>query len=175
MKTIFATPRGTTDITDDVHLWQQLESQARRILHVYGSLDNRGGGSNVPVWTPDGAVLFCRRTPGAKVPWEFQADRPDTDHFNRDYKPELARGGVEVCRLDPKTGVVQRLTSREPPVWDFRASASPDGRRIVFCRAKTGGVPGIWVADAKGRNPRHLTDGVDGKGADHPRWLPQGK
>ena len=36
MKTIFATPRGTTDITDDVHLWQQLEFQARRILHVYG-------------------------------------------------------------------------------------------------------------------------------------------
>ena len=28
------------------------------------------------------------RLPGSKVPWEFQPQRPDLDHFNRDYKPE---------------------------------------------------------------------------------------
>ncbi len=36
MSNTFATPRGTADIADDVYFWQQIESQARRILHVYG-------------------------------------------------------------------------------------------------------------------------------------------
>ena len=66
-----------------------------------------------------------------------------------------------------------RLTQSDPPVWDFRASESPDGKRIIFCRAETGGPPAIWVMDSDGRNPRKLTSGIDDKGADHPRWLPQ--
>ncbi|NOS71582.1 MAG: serine/threonine protein kinase [Verrucomicrobia bacterium] len=140
---------------------------------TYGDAQNRGGGSNVPAWTRDGQILFPRRLPGSKVPWEFQSQRPDTDHFNRDFKPESARGGVEICRLNPREGKLTRLTHNEPPVWDFRSSESPDGRLIVFCRAETGGVPGIWVMNSDGSNQRLLTRGVDDKGADHPRWLPQ--
>jgi hypothetical protein len=138
----------------------------------YGGPETRGGGSNVPAWTDDGCILFPRRTPGAKVAWEFQANRPDTDHFNRDFKPELARGGTEICRLDPLDGSVKVLTHSDPPVWDFRASESPDGKQIVFCRAATGDAPRIWVMDADGNNPRPITKGVDDRGADHPRWLP---
>ena len=108
------------------------------------------------------------------MPWEFQPQRPDTDHFNRDYKPESARGGTEIVRLDPRTGKETRLTASDPPVWDFRASQSPDGRFVVFCRAETGGVPALWVMDSDGNRPRRLTRGLDDKGADHPRWLPQG-
>ncbi len=139
----------------------------------YGNLDQHGGGSNVPTWTTDGAILFPRKLPGAKVPWEFQAARPDTDHFNREYKPELARGGTEICRLDPRDGDLTRLTHSDPAVWDFRQSQSPDGRLIVFCRAATGELPAIWVMDSDGSNPRELTKGLDNRGADHPRWLPQ--
>jgi len=139
---------------------------------TYGNPQNRGGGSNLASWTHDGEILFPRRLPGAKVPWEFQPQRPDTDHFNRDFKPELARGGAEICRLNPRTGATTLLSHRKPPVWDFRASESPDGRFIVFCRAETGGARGIWVMDADGRNPRLLTRGLEDKGADHPRWLP---
>src|SRR3989449_10354620 len=84
-------------------------------------------------WTRDGQILFPRRLPGSKVAWEFQPQRPDTDHFNRDFKPELARGGVEICRLNPRDGSVTRLTKSAPPVWDFRASKSPDGEFIVIC------------------------------------------
>ena len=120
----------------------------------HGPPASRGGGSNVGVWTGDGRVLFPRRSAGARVPWEYQPQRPDTDHFNRDYKPELARGGVAICRLDPRTGATTALTRGEPPVWDFRASESPDGRSVAFCRAETGGVPAIWVMDADGRNAR---------------------
>jgi hypothetical protein len=139
---------------------------------TYGHPQNRGGGSNLPTWTRDGAVLFSRKLPGSKVAWEYQTQRPDTDHFNRDFKPVQARGGTEICRLDPRQGAVTPLTQSDPPVWDFRASESPDGRRILFCRAPTGGVPSLWVMDADGRHPRLLTRGLDDRGADHPYWLP---
>jgi len=153
---------------------QLTEGQAMWFAATYGHPQNRGGGSNVASWTHDGQVLLPRRLPGSKVPWEFQAQRPDTDHFNRDFKPELARGGVEICRLNPRDGSPARLTQGGPAVWDFRASESPDGRSLVFCRAATGGVPAIWMMDSDGGNPRLLTRGLDDQGADHPRWLPAG-
>jgi Tol biopolymer transport system component len=138
---------------------------------TYGDPKTRGGGSNVPAWTHDGQILFPRKRPGSKVAWEYQPQRPDLDHFNRDYKPELARGGTEICRLDPRDGRITALTQSDPPVWDFRASESPDGNHIVFCRAKVGEAPAIWVMDADGKNPRRITQGINNLGADHPRWL----
>jgi len=146
--------------------------QAMWFAATYGDPKTRGGGSNLPAWTTDGKILFPRRLPDAVVPWQYQANRPDTDHFNRDFKPELAHGGTEICQLDPEDGSVTRLTSCTPPVWDFRASASPDGKHIVFCRAETGGAPAIWVMDADGRHTRRLIRGVGNRGADHPQWLP---
>lgn len=139
---------------------------------TYGNPQQRGGGSNIAGWTHDGQILFPQRLPGSKVPWEFQPQRPDTDHFNRDYKPELACGGVQICRIVPSSGAVTALTGGKPGTWDFRASESPDGQSMVFCRAETGGLPAIWVADADGQNPRLLTRGLKDQGADHPRWLP---
>ena len=146
------------------------EGQPMWFAATYGDPRTRGGGSNVPAWSHDGAILFPRRLPGSKVPWEYRADRPDVDHFNRDYHPALARGGTEICRLDPRDGRVTVLTNSQPPVWDFRASASPDGRYVAFCRAKTGGAPAIWVM-ADGSDPRLITRGIDDLGADHPRWF----
>lgn len=138
---------------------------------TYGDSKSRGGGSNVPTPTRDGSILFPRRLPNSKVPWEFQPNRPDVDHFNRDFKPELARGGTEICRIDPRDGRVTALTQSNPPVWDFRATESPDGQFIAFCRAKTGEAPALWVMDSDGRNPRLITTGLNNLGADHPRWL----
>jgi TolB protein len=149
------------------------EGQAMWFAATYGDPQTRGGGSNVPSWTRDGSILFPRRTSGAKVAWEYQAGRRDVDHFNRDYKPELARGGSEICRLDPRDQSVTVLTHGDPPVWDFRASESPDGQHIVFCRAAIGGAPAIWVMGSDGKNPRLVTRGLDDRGADHPRWLPK--
>lgn len=149
------------------------EGQAMWFGATYGHPGNRGGGSNVPVWTRDGQILFPRRLPGSKVPWEYQADRPDTDHFNRDFRPDLVQGGTEVCRLNPETGERTSLTRTAPPVWDFRCSESPAGDRIAFCRAETGGVPALWVMDSEGGDPRRLTRGLEDQGADHPRWLPE--
>jgi len=139
---------------------------------TYGNEKAHGGGSNLPSWTQDGKILFPRRIAGARVPWQFQTARPDVDHFNRDYKPLEARGGTEICRLDPRDGSIQVLTASDPPVWDFRSSESPDGKYLVFCRAATGELPAIWVADRNGRSPRLITRGQDDMGADHPHWVP---
>ncbi|HOW73945.1 MAG TPA: SUMF1/EgtB/PvdO family nonheme iron enzyme [Phycisphaerae bacterium] len=172
---------------DPGHDWSDIcvsrpDGQEKRVLTegqsmwfgaTYGNPRNRGGGSNLVGWTHDGSILFPRRLPGSKVAWEFQDQRPDIDHFNRDYKPDLARGGTEICRLDPRDGSSTRLTHSDPPAWDFRAHESPDGRLIVFCRAATGDVPAIWVMGSDGRNPRQLTKGLDDRGADHPAWVPQ--
>ena len=152
---------------------QLTDGQALWFGASYGAPETRGGGSNMPVWSRDGAILVSRRLSGSKVAWEYQAQRPDVDHFNRDFKPELARGGTEICRIDPGSGSLVPLTSSDPPVWDFRQSESPDGRQIVFCRAKTGEPPAIWAADADGENQQLLTRGIDGRGADHPRWVPR--
>jgi Tol biopolymer transport system component len=148
------------------------EGQSMWFGATYGNLTNRGGGSNLTAWTHDGQILFPRRLPNSKVPWEYQHQRPDTDHFNRDFKPELANGGTKICRLNPSTGQVSPLTTATPPAWDFRASESASGNQLVYCRAETGAVPSIWVADANGNHPRLLTSGWNGQGADHPRWLP---
>jgi len=138
----------------------------------YGPPNARGGGSEVPAWTLDGQLLFSRRLPGSKVPWEYQPKRPDVDHFNRDYKPDAARGGTEICRYNPQSGKTVRLTHSQPPTWDFRARVSSDGKQIAFCRAATGQVPALWVMNADGTDARQIATGRDGQGADHPRWIP---
>ena len=141
------------------------------MLTSIGDQKTRGGGSNVPAWTRDGQILFPMRTQDAKVPWEYRRNQPDLDHFNREFKPGLARGGTQICRLDPNSGSIAELTPSKESVWDFRASQSPDGTEILFCRAPTGEAPAIWVMDSDGKNARMLTPGVEELGADHPRWL----
>lgn len=148
------------------------EGQPAWFAATYGNTQSKGGGSNVPVWTHQNKVLYPRRTPGARVAWEYQANRPDVDHFNRDFKPEQARGGTEICRLDPWTGKAEVLAPVDPVHWDFRISESPDGARLAFCRCATGTAPSLWVADSDGKSARKIADGIDGQGADHPRWVP---
>ena len=125
--------------------------QAMWFAATYGNRETRGGGSNLPAWTHDGQILFPRRRPDSKVAWEYQPQRPDVDHFNRDYKPEQSRGGTEICRLDPRDGSCLPLTRNESGVWDFRAIESPDGRWIAFCRAAVGESPALWVMESDGR------------------------
>lgn len=138
---------------------------------TYGGRETRGGGSELPGWTRDGRILFARRRAGSKVAWEYQSRRRDTDHFNRDFKPELAWGGTEICRLDPHHGDLQALTHYEAGRWDFRASESPDGNWIAFCRARVGEPPSLWVMRADGTEAHLLTRGWNELGVDYPKWL----
>ena len=135
---------------------------------TYGSPSTRGGGSNVPAWTSDGKILFPQRSAEAKVAWEYRIGKPDLDHFNRDYKPELAHGGTRISLLDPATKSIVPLTEFQESNWDFRACPSPDGQQILFCRAATGAAPAIWKVNSDGSHLEKITDA----GADHPRWVP---
>ena len=145
--------------------------QSQWFAATYGNPTHKGSGSDRAEWTHDGQVLL-RPTPAeSRVAWEFQAGRPDTDHFNRDFKPELARGGTEICRINPLNGSITRLTTISPPAWDFRATESPDGKHIAFCRAQTGGSPELWVMNPDGQNQRLITRGLNDLGVDYPRWV----
>ena len=138
----------------------------------YGSPETRGSGSNMPRWSPAAAIAtYTRMSPGARTAWQFRPDRPDTDHFNRDYAPDEARGGTQICLIDPLTGHLEPITSPGEHTWDFRTVWSPDGEQIAFCRAEIGQPSGLWVMNADGSGQRLLTHGYDGMGADHPAWL----
>jgi TolB protein len=133
----------------------------------YGPPGNPGSGSNIPQWTQRG-IVFVERSEGARTPWEYQAGRPDTDHFNREYKPEAARGGTRIALLDPRSGERKGLTPFVAGRWDFRAA--PKGGTVLFCRAGVGENPALWAMDSDGANARFLNRGWQEQGADHPRW-----
>jgi hypothetical protein len=147
--------------------------QAHWFAATYGPRERHGGGSNILSWTRDGGILHSPRLPGSRTPWAYQAQRPDTDHFNREFLPEQAAGGVGIAKLKPKADgtSVKALTGSVPGLWDCRASESPDGEHVIFCRARTGGATAVWRMDPDGRNARELTRGLDESGADHPRWI----
>ena len=138
----------------------------------YGSPDTRGSGSNIPQWSPDGLVVtYTRAKPDSRTAWQWATDRPDNDHFNRNYRPGEARGGTDICLLNPFTRAITQITDNEPLVWDFRTVWAPEGDRIAFCRAKVGYPSELWVMDADGQNQLFLTRGEEDKGVDHPRFL----
>ncbi len=138
----------------------------------YGTPETRGGGSNMPEWSPDGStVTYTRAKPGSKTAWQWATDRPDTDHFNRDYMPDKASGGTDICLLNPFTKAVAHLTENEPLIWDFRTVWSSQGDKMAFCRAKVGRPSELWIMDADGGDRRFLTRGENDMGVDHPRFL----
>ena len=138
----------------------------------YGTPETRGGGSNMPQWSPDGSsVTHTRAKAGSLTAWQWATDRPDTDHFNRDYRPGEARGGTDIWLLNPFTRAITPLTDNEPLVWDFRTVWAPEGDRIAFCRARIGQPSELWIMDADGNNQRFLTRGENDMGVDHPRFL----
>lgn len=139
---------------------------------TYGNEQTKGGGSNMPAWTLDGKIVFPCRLPGSVLPWQYRVGEPDTDHFNRKFNPAEAKGGTEICFLDPHSGKLTQQTQPGDRTWDFRATPSPDGKQLAFCRAKVGEPPALWVMDMDGRHSRRLTGGLNGSGADHPRWVP---
>ena len=172
--------------TDPGHDWSDLclskadgsdhrvitEGQRHWFGTSYGSPVTRGSGSNMATWSPDGRTVTCTRSePGSRTAWPYQPQRPDTDHFNRDYYPEEAEGGTAICLLNPFTGETIDLIPYESPIWNFRAVWSPDRARMAFCRAAVGEPSSLWVVNADGSGGRLLTNGHQNKGADHPVWI----
>lgn len=151
---------------------QLTRGQSHWFAAAVGTPERHSSGSNMPVWSPDGRHFTCALLlPDSRTAWPWAVGRPDTDHFNRDYHPELARGGTQICQVDIATGRITPLSADDPPTWHFRLAWSPDGKQLAHMRADVGTLPELWIRDADGGNPRRLTSGLEARGADHPRWV----
>ncbi len=137
---------------------------------AFGTCECRGGGSNLARWTPDGKyVTYTRVAPGSHPDCEYHPELPD--HCENVYRPELARGGSQICLLDPFSGEVMEVTHYQELSWDFRPACSPDGKQILFTRARVGQSSELWVSEMDGKKQRLLSRGWDGYGADFGRWI----
>jgi len=133
----------------------------------YGKASNPGGGSNIPSWYDATRVLFPMRIGGSRTPWQFAPNRPDKDHFNRDFRPRQARGGVHLALVDVASRLIEALTKPEEGRWDFRPAAS--GGQVAYVSARTGDDPQLRVVD-RTRRVREIRSAGAG-GAEHPMWL----
>ncbi|HOT35170.1 MAG TPA: serine/threonine protein kinase [Candidatus Latescibacteria bacterium] len=146
--------------------------QSHWFAAAYGDEKSRSGGSNVSRWSPnEDVVSYTRLAPGSRTAWKHIEQPQEDDHFNRAYAPEEARGGTQLCALNPFERACRPLTEVREGVWDMRAAWSSDGALIAFCRAHVGQPPGLWVMSADGGQARLLTVGKEGLGADHPAWI----
>jgi TolB protein len=148
------------------------QRQSHWFAAAYGDQESRSGGSNVARWAPRGdACTYTRLIPGSRTAWRHIDNPEEDDHFNRAYAPEYARGGTQICLLNPFNGDVAPITLREEHVWNMRTVWSPDASRIAFCRARVGEPAELWVMNADGTGQQFLSRGRDGLGADHPSWI----
>jgi Tol biopolymer transport system component len=169
---------------DPAHYWADIcigrpDGSAHRVVTAgqnhwfgttFGTREKRGGGSNIPSWTPDGGkVTYTRAVPGSHPDCEYHPELPD--HCECVYSPDRARGGSQVCLLDPFNGKVEEITDYQENQWDFRAACSPDGNSLVFTRARLGEPSELWMAGLDGSGEHLLSCGLEGAGADQGRWL----
>ncbi len=109
---------------DPAHFWADLcigraDGSGQRVVTAgqshwfgtaFGTRERRGGGSNLARWTPDGKyVTYTRVAPGSHPDCEYHPELPD--HCENVYRPELARGGSQICLLDPFSGEVIEVTA----------------------------------------------------------------
>ncbi len=160
------------------------------------------GSEEWPAWSPDGRMLayvaevdgysqlFVRTVATGE---ERQISRTARDHIQPAWSPDgthlaFVRARVERGKLEPndldgwyfeggEIRAVELATGNEIALVDdaFGPSYSPDGTTMAF-DAQWAGPRRIWIADARGRNPRQVTaDSSEAVGHVQPRWSPDGR
>ena len=168
-----------------------LVADARGRVRWHFSLGSRDGAGS-PLWAPDGrhiAYVFSSPyrqglavaqpdgsddheiapiAPGSWPPDELTepAWTPDGQHlaFN-DQGSNKDPQGIYSVSVD---GSDRRLLVAHA----FDPAFSPDGSKLAYVAVDGAGLPGIYIADADGRNPRTLTLSTD---AISPTWSPDGR
>ncbi len=145
--------------------------------HHYGGTnaglpDHRTSGTNRPIWTPEGHVIYTRSLPGSHP--DVHYDGTQRDHEEWIYDPSMERGGCGLVEHDPITDEITELTPAVEGCWDFRPCLSPDGKKLVFTRAYSGEAPALYMMDRETGEITFLTRGENDLGADYP-WFTEGE
>lgn len=109
-------------------------------------------GSNMTEWSPDGKTITYTR-------------------LLENSKRDMSEGGSQLCLLNPFTGEITEITPAQPGVFDYRSTWSPDGKKLIFTRARHKAARELWICNPDGTDAKRLTDGYQHKGADFTRWL----
>lgn len=137
----------------------------------YGSAAYRAGGSSFVRWSPDGInILLTRLLPNSHPDVIFDPNRPNHEEFI--YSPHLARGGTQLCLIEPFTGKVTELTPPQESLWIHHADWSADGRFILYTASRVGSPSELWIMDSSGSHTGLLTKGYRQRGiVIGGRWL----
>ncbi len=108
-------------------------------------------------------MLYTRLLPGSHPDCTFEASCQD--HEELVYTPELAKGGTQLCALNPFTVQVFELTDAEEGKWEHYACYTADGKQIVYGKAWVGQDNELCFMDGDGGNQRLLTRGFGQKRA----------
>jgi Abnormal spindle-like microcephaly-assoc'd, ASPM-SPD-2-Hydin/WD40-like Beta Propeller Repeat len=110
------------------------------VMDAYGRGLTRLGTGGDPAWSPDGTKIAF-----------------GTFH------------GIGIMNADGSNRHVLPNTSDSSALFDDGPAWSPDGKTIVFSKDHNQGDGQLWLVDADGGNPRHLTGGFG------PAWAPDGQ
>ena len=171
--------------TDDIYLLPLSGREPRRLTF-----------DGVPIaglaWTADGReIIFSSRRTGSTIHlWRVAANggRPErvetvgngvvgpavSLHGNRlAYTQDVDDINIWRIELDGTGRTKSQTEVIASTFWDHGPDYSPDGQRIVFASARSGG-DGIWICESDGSKPRLLIDcGPYVSGT--PRWSPDGR
>jgi serine/threonine protein kinase len=133
----------------------------------------RKGPFNYPSWAPDGKSLYCMSRGKDQLVWRAWMDGRTEKIIDRPANSPVVSpdGNRLLCRLrstDPstplwRTAIIPLQPRGDPTFIDVPRSGGPprpqwyrDSNAFTYLES-VGGVPNIWVRDAKGGAPRQLT------------------
>jgi Tol biopolymer transport system component len=137
------------------------------------------------VWSADGTAGASDVWTARIVDGAFRDVRQVTDHGLPELDPDLAPDGIHVVyrrNADPTSdhadlwtlGLTARGASDltgEPSFDNWSPAWSPDGSRIAFASARSGGTLSLWTMDPAGGDLRRVTTGH----GEYPDWSPDGR
>ena len=141
----FQSTRGT-DACDQIYRMRADGSDVQRISH--------GGRTTCSYWLPDGKRIVYASTHRASM------DCPPVPDRSKGYVWPLF-AAYDLFSVKPDGTDLQQLT--DSPGYDAEATASPDGKHLVFTSTRDGDLE-LYSCDVDGKHPRRLTTtpGYDG-------------